>query len=55
MHHALERLNPIVRKFVLLASETGDVPEAAHAAGLNESQVALLLPRLKTFLGPILH
>lgn len=54
MHHALERLNPSVRKFIVAASETGDLLEAAQAAGLNQDQVAILLPRLRLFLSPIL-
>jgi hypothetical protein len=53
--HALERFHPSVRKLLLAASQTGDLAEAAEAAGLNQGQVALLLPRLRTLLSPILH
>ena len=55
LHHALANLHPKVRKFIPVASETGDVSEAAQAAGLNENQVTMLLPRLKALLSPILH
>jgi hypothetical protein len=50
MHRALNDLHPNVRKFVLVASDTGDLTEAAEAAGLNQAQVAMLLPRLRAFL-----
>jgi hypothetical protein len=55
MHRALNDLHPNVRKFVLVASNTGDLTEAAEAAGLNEAQVEMLLPRLRTFLRPEIH
>jgi hypothetical protein len=55
MHDALQRLHPIVRKFVLVAGETGDLAEAAIASGLRDAQVATILPRLRTFLGPMLQ
>jgi hypothetical protein len=55
MHRALKDLHPTVRKFLLVASDTGDLTEAAEAAGLNQSQVALLLPRLNAFLRPDLQ
>jgi hypothetical protein len=42
-------------KYGYYQSLTFDVSEAAHAAGLNQSQVAMLLPRLKAFLSPMLH
>jgi hypothetical protein len=54
MNNALNRLSPSVRKFVLVASETGDLAEATQAAGLSQSQVAMLLPRLRLFLKPLL-
>jgi hypothetical protein len=55
MHRALNDLHPSVRKFLLVASNTGDLTEAAEAAGLNQAQVATLLPRLRAFLRPELH
>jgi len=55
MHDALQKLHPIVRKFVLVASDTGDLVEAASAAGLNQAQVATILPRLRDFLRPMLQ
>ena len=54
MHHALDNLHPSVRKFILVASETGDVEDAARAAGLSQSDVETLLPRLRLFLKPLL-
>jgi hypothetical protein len=55
MHRALNELHPSVRKFLLVASDTGDLAEAAIAAGLSRAQVAMVLPRLKAFLGPLLR
>ena len=55
MQRALDRLNPSVRKFVLVASDTGDLDAATEAAGLSQAQVAMLLPRLRVFIGSILH
>jgi hypothetical protein len=44
-----------LKKFVLVASETSDLTEAAETAGLSQSQVAMLLPRVRVFLGSILQ
>jgi hypothetical protein len=55
MHGALTGLHPQVQKFILTASQTGDLDEAAAAAGLSDAQVATILPRLKAFLGPMLR
>jgi hypothetical protein len=55
MHNALNELHPKVKKFVLVASDTGDLTEAALAAGLSQAQVTMVLPRLKAFLGPLLR
>jgi hypothetical protein len=55
MHNALNGLHPRVKKFVVVASNTGDLTEAATAAGLSKAQVAMVLPRLKIFLGPLLR
>jgi hypothetical protein len=52
LHEALRGLHPKVRQFVLVASDTGDLTEAAASAGLNQDQVATVLPRLKAFLAP---
>jgi hypothetical protein len=54
MHRALDKLNPVVRQFVLVASDMGDLTEAAKAAGVSQAQVAVLLPRLRVFLGSML-
>jgi hypothetical protein len=43
-------LHPKVKKFVIAASATGDLTEAAVAAGLSQEQVAAVLPRLKVYL-----
>jgi hypothetical protein len=48
LHNALNDLHPKVRAFA--ASTTGDMTEAAIAAGLNQEQVAAFLPRLKVYL-----
>jgi hypothetical protein len=50
MHNALNKLHPKVRKFVLVASDTGDLKEAAIAAELSREQVTAVLPRLKEYL-----
>jgi hypothetical protein len=50
LHNALNDLNPKVRKFIIAASATGDLTEAAVAAGLSREQVAAVLPRLKVYL-----
>jgi hypothetical protein len=47
-HNALNGLHPV-------ASNMGDLTEAATAAGLSEAQVAMGLPRLRIFLGPMLR
>jgi hypothetical protein len=39
-----------VKKFIIAASTTGDLIEAAAAAGLGQEQVAAVLPRLKIYL-----
>jgi hypothetical protein len=52
-HHALNKLHPKVQKFILFASTTGDLAEAAEASGLTEEQVAIVLPRLRVFLGSL--
>lgn len=54
-HRALSRLHPGVRKFILVAADTGDLSEAPDAAGLDQNQIATILPQLRIFLGPILH
>jgi hypothetical protein len=50
-HNALSRLHPNVRKFILVAAETGELSEAASAAGLSRVQVETILPRLRALLG----
>jgi hypothetical protein len=50
LHNALNDLHPRVRDFVIAASNTGDLTEAALAAGLSQEQVAAVLPRLKVYL-----
>jgi hypothetical protein len=50
LHHSLNDLHPKVRKFVIAASATGDLAEAALAAGLNQAQLAAVLPKLKVYL-----
>jgi hypothetical protein len=47
-HNALNGLHPV-------ASNTGDLTEAATAAGLSEAQVRMVLPRLRIFLGSMLR
>jgi hypothetical protein len=54
-HHALNKLHPKVQKFILFASNTGDLAEAAEASGLTEEQVATVLPRLRMFLGSLVE
>jgi hypothetical protein len=54
-HHALNKLHPKVQKFILFASNTGDLAEAAELAGLSKEQVSMLLPRLKVFLGSLVE
>ena len=53
-HHALNKLHPKVQKFILFASNTGDLAEAAELAGLSKEQ-SMLLPRLKVFLGSLVE
>jgi hypothetical protein len=43
---ALEKLNPRVRRFVLLLSEGGEIEEAAADVGFDAATLAVLLPRL---------
>jgi hypothetical protein len=50
LHNALNDLHPKVRKFIIAASRTGNLAEAAVVAGLNDEQVAAVLPRLRVFL-----
>lgn len=50
LHNALNDLHPSVKKFVIVASQTGDLIEAGAAAGLTPEQLALLLPKLRTYL-----
>ena len=50
MHNALDRFHPKVRKFLIAASTTGDLTEAAAAAGLSPEQVAYVLPKLRAYL-----
>jgi len=50
LHNALNDLHPRVKKFIIAASATGDLAEAAIAAGLSQEQVAAVLPRLKIYL-----
>ena len=50
LHNALNDLHPKVRKFIIAASSTGDLAEAAVIAGLSQEQVAAVLPRLKVYL-----
>jgi hypothetical protein len=50
LHNALNDLHPRVKKFIIAASTTGDLIEAAAAAGLSQEQVAAVLPRLKIYL-----
>ncbi len=50
LHNALNDLHPKVKTFVIAASTTGDLTEAAKAAGLSQEQVAAVLPRLKVYL-----
>lgn len=50
LHNALNDLHPKVKKFVLLASRTGELTEAALAAGLSQADVAAVLPQLKVYL-----
>jgi hypothetical protein len=51
LHNALKNLHPKVRQFVVAASNSGDLEEAALVAGLSQSQVAAVLPRLRVFSG----
>jgi len=55
LHNALNDLHPKVKKFVTALSITGDLMEAALAAGLSQAQVAAVLPGLKVKLGPLLR
>jgi hypothetical protein len=48
-------LHPRVQKFVLCASNTGDLAEATEFAGLTEDQVAIVLPKLRVFLGSLVE
>jgi hypothetical protein len=50
LHNSLNDLHPKVKKFVIAASATGDLTEAAIAAGLTQEQIAAVLPRLKVYL-----
>ena len=50
LHNALNDLHPKVRKFIIAASRTGHLAEAAVVAGLNDEQVAAVLPRLRVYL-----
>jgi hypothetical protein len=50
MHNAFNKLHPKVRKFVLVASDTGDLTEAAIAAELSQEQVTAVLPQLRVYL-----
>jgi hypothetical protein len=50
LHNALNDLHPKVKRFVIAASNTGDLAEAAIVAGLSQEQVAAVLPRLKIYL-----
>lgn len=52
---ALEKLNPRVRRFVLLLSEGGEIEEAAANVGFDAATLAVLLPRLRVFLDPFVH
>jgi hypothetical protein len=54
-HHALNKLHPKVQKFILFASNTGDLAEAVELAGLSKEQVSMLLPRLKVLLGSLVE
>jgi hypothetical protein len=54
-HNALAALHPRVQKLILVAKETGDLTEARISAGLSETQVAMLLPRVRAYLGPLLQ
>lgn len=55
LHNALNDLHPKVKKFVTMITITGDLTEAAVAAGLSQEQVATVLPRLRLKLGPLLR
>jgi hypothetical protein len=55
LRNALNDLHPKVKKFVTMVSITGDLVEAALAAGLSQAQVAAVLPGLKVKLGPLLR
>jgi hypothetical protein len=50
LHNALNDLHPSVKKFIIAASTTGDLAEAAAEVGFSQEQVAAILPRLKTYL-----
>jgi hypothetical protein len=50
LHNALNDLHPKVRKFIIAASSTGDLTEAAVEAGLSQEQVVAVLPQLKVYL-----
>jgi hypothetical protein len=50
LHRALNDLHPKVKKFIIAASSTGDLAEAATAAGLSQEQVEAVLPRLRVYL-----
>ena len=50
LHNALNDLHPQVKKFIIAASNTGDLAEAAAVAGLSQEEVAAVLPRLKVYL-----
>jgi hypothetical protein len=54
-HNALNKLHPRVQKFILFASNTGDLTEAAELAGLSEAQVAIVIPKLRIFLGSLVE
>jgi hypothetical protein len=55
LHNALNDLHPRVKKFVMMMSVTGDLMEAALAAGLTQEQVTAVLHRLIVKLGPLLR
>jgi hypothetical protein len=50
LHNALNDLHPSVKKFIIAASATGDLAEAADEAGLSQEQVAAVLPRLRVYM-----
>lgn len=54
LYKALDRLHPRVKRFVLAVADGAEVHEAAAESGIPKTLVESLLPRLRTFLAPLL-